>query len=57
MQRPLPSLRLPVGARYHIEVASQLQVLHIVDIPLTDVGPVVVDIGSEFAKEESERHG
>jgi hypothetical protein len=57
MLQPLPLLRLPVGARYHIEVPSQLRVLHIVDIPLTGAGPVVVDIGSEFAKEESERHG
>jgi hypothetical protein len=57
MLQPLPSPQLPVDARYHIAVASQLRVLHIVDIPLTGVGPVVVDIGSGFAKEEWERHG
>jgi hypothetical protein len=53
----LPSQPLPVDATCHIAVASQFRELHIADIPLADVGPTAVDIGSGFVKEEWEKHG
>jgi hypothetical protein len=56
MPQQLPSRQLPVDVKCHTAVAAQLRVQHI-DIPSTGVGLVVVDIGSEFAKEEWERHG
>src|SRR5277367_737479 len=57
MLQPLPSQQLPVYAKCHTAVACQLRVRRIGDIPLRGVARTVVDIGSEFAKEEWERHG
>jgi hypothetical protein len=57
MQRPLPSQQQPVDAKCHTAVACHLRVQRIGDIPLKGVAQTVVDIGSEFAKEEWERHG
>jgi hypothetical protein len=57
MLQPLPSRQLPVDAKCHTAVACQLRVQRIGDIPLRGVALTVVDIGSEFAKEEWERHG
>ena len=57
MRQPLPSPQLPVDAKCHTAVACQLRVQRIGDIPLRGVALTVVDIGSEFAKEEWERHG
>jgi hypothetical protein len=57
MLQPLPSQQLPVDAKYHTAVACRLRVQRIGDIPLKGVALTVVDIGSEFAKEEWEMHG
>jgi hypothetical protein len=53
----LPWPPLPVDVTCHIAVASQRRGLHIVDIPLADVGLTAVDIGSGFGKEGWERRG
>jgi len=57
MLQPLPSQQQPVDAKCHTAVPCQLRVQRIGDIPLRGVALTVVDIGSEFAKEEWERHG
>jgi hypothetical protein len=57
MPQPSPSQQQPVGAKCHTPVACRLRVPHIGDIPWKGVALTVVDIGSEFAKEEWERHG
>jgi hypothetical protein len=57
MLLPLPSLLQPVDAKCHTAVACQLRVQRIGDIPLRGVALTVVDIGSEFVKEEWEKHG
>jgi hypothetical protein len=56
MPQPLPSPQRPVDVKCRTAGPCRLRVQHTGDIPWKDVALTVVDIGSEFATEEWERH-